>query len=97
MLRMLSPNVVSGRGTPLAVVLARPPICSEGEMRMTKWEYCSVVSGMDVTLTYFGQGGAKKMEYNARYIVANLGREGWELVSVVYDESKWEYFFKRPL
>ena len=78
-----------------------PRICVDqplGEkVFMTKWEYCSVVSAMDVTLTYFGQGSAKRMEANARQIVANLGKEGWELVTVVYDESKWEYFLKRPL
>jgi hypothetical protein len=75
---------------------------------MPQWEYCmatQVPSGpLIVTVTYYQPDGAKAVQHRAKsydegynvlwpQVIANLGRDGWELVTV--DAGAWH--FKRPV
>ena len=58
---------------------------------MQKWEYLSFsrVAGAWTDDRYDGRVPQEKL--------SDCGKEGWELVSVVYDSSGYTYFLKRPL
>jgi len=58
---------------------------------MTKWEYLSFtrVGGSWTDDRYDGRSPQEKM--------SDFGMEGWELVSVCYDSSGYNYYFKRPI
>ena len=56
---------------------------------MQKWEYISFarVGGSWTDDRYDGRSVQDKL--------SDFGKEGWELVSVVYDSSGYNYFLKR--
>lgn len=58
---------------------------------MQKWEY----------LAFARVGGAWTDDrYDGRNVqdkLSDFGKEGWELISVVYDSSGYNYFLKRPI
>ena len=58
---------------------------------MQKWEYLSFarVGGSWSDDKYDGRTPQEKL--------SEFGKEGWELVSVCYDSSGYNYYFKRPL
>ena len=75
---------------------------------MQQWEYCvvaQVASGpLVITIIYYQPDGAKTVQHRSKsyedglntlwpQLIANLGREGWELVTV--DAGAWH--FKRPI
>ncbi len=75
---------------------------------MQRWEYCllaQVPSGpLVITITYYTPEGAKVVQRRTKsydegmnilwpQVIAELGRDGWELVTV--DMGAWH--FKRPL
>ena len=75
---------------------------------MQRWEYCLAVPAppgpVQVTVTFYSPAGAEKRVYRAEdysdgserlwpQVIAELGRDGWELVTV-YQEG---FYFKRPL
>ena len=67
---------------------------------MTKWEYCEVQWHQQaVTVTRVGTKSPQATQsYNPaewHSVLARLGEEGWELVSVLAPDY-W-YYFKRPL
>ena len=75
-------------------------------MTSPKWKYCTLsTSGEDVTLSHYSSAGSMPVDW-ARVIgqprswgqmLAELGEEGWELVSVVHwGPSTQEWHFKRP-
>lgn len=65
---------------------------------MTKWEYCEVhwhEEGVTITLPQVGnEHVAQQFETTEWHnVLARLGMEGWELVSMLPD---YWYYFKRP-
>ena len=58
---------------------------------MTKWEYLAFarVAGTWRDDKYDGRSVQEKL--------SDLGMEGWELISVCYDSSGYNYYLKRPL
>lgn len=58
---------------------------------MTKWEYLnfSRVAGSWSDDKYDGRSPQEKL--------SDFGKEGWELVSVCYDNAGYNYFLKRAL
>jgi hypothetical protein len=58
---------------------------------MQKWEYLAFarVGGAWTDDKYDGRSPQEKLSDN--------GKEGWELVSVCYDSSGYNYYFKRPV
>ena len=58
---------------------------------MTKWEYLAFarVAGRWTDDKYDGRSPQEKL--------SDYGKEGWELVSVCYDSSGYNYYFKRPV
>ena len=58
---------------------------------MTKWEYLnfSRVAGAWSDDKFDGRSPQQKL--------TDFGKEGWELVSVCYDNAGYNYFLKRPL
>lgn len=75
---------------------------------MTRWEYCLLVQApsgpLFITLTRFTRDGAQTTQYRAASyddgqnhlwpkLIAELGRDGWELAAI--DAGTWH--FKRPL
>lgn len=58
---------------------------------MTKWEYLAFarVAGTWTDDKYDGRSPQQKL--------SDYGLEGWELVSVCYDSSGYNYYLKRPL
>ena len=61
------------------------------EADMQKWEHLSFarVAGSWTDDKYDGRSPSEKL--------TDFGKEGWELVSVCYDGSGYNYYFKRPL
>ena len=58
---------------------------------MQKWEYISCAR-------YAGQWTDDKFDgRTVQEKLSDFGKEGWELVSVVYDSSGYNYYLKRPL
>ena len=58
---------------------------------MTKWEYLtfSRVGGSWSDDRYDGRAPTEKL--------TDLGRDGWELLSVCYDGSGYNFYLKRPI
>ena len=58
---------------------------------MQKWEYLSFarVGGSWSDDRFDGRSPQEKL--------SDYGKEGWELVSVCYDSSGYNYYLKRPL
>jgi len=58
---------------------------------MTKWEYASFarVAGVWTDDRFDGRTAQEKL--------SDFGKDGWELVSVVYDSSGYNFYLKRPL
>lgn len=58
---------------------------------MTKWEYLAFarVAGTWTDDKYDGRSPQQRL--------SDHGLEGWELVSVCYDSSGYNYYLKRPL
>lgn len=58
---------------------------------MQKWEYLSVarVAGSWTDDKYDGRTPSEKL--------TDFGKDGWELVSVCYDNSGYNYYLKRPV
>lgn len=58
---------------------------------MQNWEYRSFarVAGSWTDDKYDGRSPQDKL--------SDFGMDGWELVTVVYDSSAYNYFLKRPL
>ena len=58
---------------------------------MQKWEYLSFarVAGAWTDDRYDGRSVQDKL--------SDFGQEGWELISVVYDSSGYNYYLKRPV
>jgi hypothetical protein len=58
---------------------------------MQKWEYLSFarVAGSWTDDKYDGRSTQEKL--------SDYGLEGWELISVCYDSSGYNFYFKRPL
>lgn len=58
---------------------------------MTKWEYLAFarVAGNWTDDKYDGRTPQEKL--------SDFGQEGWELVSVCYDSSGYNYYLKRPV
>lgn len=58
---------------------------------MQKWEYLSFarVAGSWVDDKYDGRSVQEKL--------SDCGLEGWELISVCYDSSGYNFYLKRPL
>ena len=66
---------------------------------MTRWEYCEVHwHTQGVTTTKANPSGQHSVQQAGaaewHNVLAKLGAEGWELVSVLPD---YYYYFKRPL
>lgn len=58
---------------------------------MQKWEYISFAR-------YAGQWTDDKFDgRTVQEKLSDFGKEGWELVSVVYDSSGYNYYLKRPV
>lgn len=58
---------------------------------MQKWEYISFAR-------VYGQWTDDK--FDGRTVqdkLSDFGKEGWELVSVVYDSSGYHFYLKRPI
>lgn len=58
---------------------------------MTKWEYLAFarIAGSWSDDKYDGRSPQQKL--------SDYGAEGWELVSVLYDSSGYNFYLKRPL
>ena len=58
---------------------------------MAKWEYLAFVraAGAWSNDKYDGRSQQEKL--------SDLGKEAWELVSVCYDSSGYNFYLKRPL
>jgi hypothetical protein len=58
---------------------------------MTKWEYLTFarVAGTWSDDRYDGR--------NAQQKLSDYGNDGWELVSVCYDSSGYNFYLKRPI
>jgi len=58
---------------------------------MAKWEYLNFarVAGSWSDDRYDGRSPQEKL--------TDFGKDGWELVSVCYDNSGYNYFLKRPV
>lgn len=58
---------------------------------MTKWEYLAFarIAGSWTDDKYDGRSVQQKL--------SDYGTDGWELVSVCYDTSGYNFYFKRPL
>lgn len=58
---------------------------------MTKWEYLAFarVAGSWTDDKFDGRTAQQKL--------SDLGKDGWELVSVLYDSSGYNFYLKRPL
>ena len=41
-------------------------------------------------------GSVKDVKVESESVSNNLGRQGWELVSVIRDGGQWLFVFKRP-
>ena len=71
---------------------------------MTKWEYCAIRSNVGDGknfLKFFdasGEGGPKEVS-DAHQTIAQLGLEGWELVTLtqISQPDARVYYLKRPL
>jgi len=63
----------------------------KGEFRMTRWEYLYFTDAEKETSTLHPPAHKEKLN--------ELGREGWELVSVVFDQKGrvQELYFKREI
>lgn len=64
------------------------------EATMTQWEYCIVEDSFDrgyysTTLHFLGTGKSTELDFEKSYeALAELGRQGWELVSVTLVELR---------
>jgi hypothetical protein len=67
---------------------------------MTKFEYCnlSIAFQTNIIRIVFPNGDTKDTNNeNLMNALNNLGKEGWELVSVVYFDLGGVFYFKREL
>ena len=74
-------------------------------MSSVKWKYCAIKS--DLGVKYFnekGEHGVRKFEEEENKdfhkMIAELGVEGWELVSSIIDDPMYStstFVFKRPI
>lgn len=72
-------------------------------MHVTRWEFCEVTSGREPTAIFMKPNYVDEVEIptvpGLYYFMAELGSDGWELVSVTnFVESyvSFVYYFKRP-
>lgn len=71
---------------------------------MQKWEYLvtskNLVGGKGYIDTINGERVVRPVDYPAWAFLRQRGSEGWELVSVVYEEGRLSgefWYFKRPI
>lgn len=68
---------------------------------MTKWEYATFASRGSSVDSDWPHSGVGMLGNHMQYteLLTRLGKEGWELVSVSYDDAniKTIFFLKRPI